>query len=41
MCLVFVSKYHGQFLEVFEKQARGQYATMGIAAEMTNIIHME
>ena len=35
------SKYHGQFLEVFEKEARGQYATMGIAAEMTNIIHME
>ena len=39
--LVQYSKYHGQFLEVFEKEARGQYTTMGIAAEMTNIIHME
>ena len=36
------SKYHEQFLlEVFEKEARGQYTTMGIAAEMPNIIHME
>ena len=35
------SKYHEQFPEVFEKEARGQNATMGIATEMTNIIHME